>query len=132
MTVYLIRAGLTGPVKIGSAVDPVVRIKDLQVAHYESLVLIKLWEGGKAEELALQARFADLHIRGEWYGFSRLMLADVGLTELPLPTPRRVMKVAPLEAPVGRVSWADSPEQEARYVEARRLYGSWRRRKKSA
>jgi DNA-binding XRE family transcriptional regulator len=41
-----------------------------------------VFEGGEAEEAMLHIRFADLHIRGEWHSFSRLMLGDVGLTEV--------------------------------------------------
>lgn len=82
MAVYLIRAGESGPVKIGKADEPKTRVIDLQCAHYEKLHLLRVWEGGEAEEKALHLRFADLRIRGEWFGFSRLMLGDVGLREI--------------------------------------------------
>lgn len=96
MPVYAIRAGETGPVKLGVSINPQARLVDLQIAHWESLRLIKLWEGGETEEARLHLRFADLHIRGEWFAFSRLMLADVGLTEIPIkkqtpPAPPLVM-----------------------------------------
>jgi len=79
MPVYLIRAGLTGPVKIGKADDPSERMALFQIGHYEQLHLIRIWQGGLLEEAHLHLRFADLHIRGEWFAFSRLMLGDVGL-----------------------------------------------------
>ena len=79
MAVYMIRAGKTGPVKIGHSNDPAGRLIDLQVSHYEQLYLLRVWYGSDVEEAALHIRFADLHIRGEWFGFSRLMLGDVGL-----------------------------------------------------
>lgn len=82
MAVYLIRAGENGPVKIGKADEPKLRLIDLQCAHYERLHLLRVWEGGEAEEKALHLRFGDLRIRGEWFGFSRLMLGDVGLREI--------------------------------------------------
>jgi len=93
MPVYLIRAGLTGPVKIGKADDPRGRRSELQVAHYEELHLLRAWVGGLAEELRLHDLFADLRIRGEWFSFSKLMLGDVGVVEIDL-TP------APLSFPV--------------------------------
>jgi hypothetical protein len=79
MPVYLIRAGETGPVKIGKADDPYTRLGDLQVANYEKLKLLRIWEGGVVEEAALHEMFDDLWIRGEWHSFSSRMLGDVGL-----------------------------------------------------
>lgn len=87
MPVYMIRAGDSGPVKIGFARDPIQRLDDLQVAHYEALTLLRIWEGGFAEEALLHARFADLAIRGEWFAFSRAMLADVGLVRVRIRVP---------------------------------------------
>lgn len=88
VAVYLIRAGHSGPCKIGRAEDPRDRLSDLQVAHYEQLRLLRMWEGGAAEEAGLHVRFADLHLRGEWHSYSRLMLGDVGLVQIyPDPTP---------------------------------------------
>ena len=82
MPVYMIRAGDTGPVKIGHSNDPVGRLVGFQVVHYEKLRIIRLFEGGEAEEAQLHVRFADLYIRGDWHAFSRLMLGDVGLVEI--------------------------------------------------
>lgn len=87
MPVYLIQAGTVGPVKIGKADDPTSRLADLQTAHYETLRLLRVWDGGLIEEAGLHSRFSDLHIRGEWFAFSRAMLADVGLTEIGVPVP---------------------------------------------
>ena len=78
----MIRAGESGPVKLGHAADPVKRLADLQVAHWEKLRIIRLWEGGLAEEAALHVQFADLYIRGEWFAFSRTMLGAIGLQEI--------------------------------------------------
>jgi DNA-binding XRE family transcriptional regulator len=78
----MIRAGESGPVKIGHSNNPAGRLIDIQIAHYEKIWLLRLFEGGEAEEAMLHMRFADLHIRGEWHSFSRLMLGDVGLVEI--------------------------------------------------
>jgi hypothetical protein len=82
VTIYLIRAGESGPVKIGyarSVRDARGRIDSLQVGHWEILRVLRLWEGDMRDERRMHMRFADLRIRGEWFAFSRLMLADVGL-----------------------------------------------------
>jgi Meiotically Up-regulated Gene 113 (MUG113) protein len=80
MPVYMIRAGM-GPVKLGHTNDHRKRLNELQVAHYERLRIIRLFEGGEPEEASLHLRFADLHLRGEWFSFSKLMLGDVGLVD---------------------------------------------------
>lgn len=82
MAVYLIRAGETGPVKIGYAADPVDRLVNLQTAHWEQLHLLRVWEGELADEAALHLRFSDLRIAREWFSFSRKMLGDVGLKRI--------------------------------------------------
>lgn len=82
MAVYLIQAGTLPFVKIGKANNPVVRLKEHQTGHWETLKIIRLWKGGRAEEGALHRMFADLHIRGEWFSFSEAMLGDVGLLEI--------------------------------------------------
>lgn len=81
MPVYMIRAGESGPVKIGHSLDPQARLAALQIAHYERLRIIRLLVGGEAEESMLHLRFADQHLRGEWHSFSRLMLGDVGIPD---------------------------------------------------
>lgn len=87
MAVYLIQCGPNGPVKIGKADDPKGRLSELQVAHWQTLTLVRVWEGSEADERALHARFADLRIRGEWFHFSRQMLGDVGLPIVEEPPP---------------------------------------------
>jgi hypothetical protein len=59
----MIRAGDNGPVKIGTSNQPFERLIALQTAHYEKLRIIRLFEGGEAEEA---------------------MLGDLSLTEIPL------------------------------------------------
>lgn len=81
MPVYMIQVGYVGPVKIGHTNDPQKRLTELQVAHYERLRILRLFEGGAVEEAMLHLRFADLHMRGEWHGFSRAMLGDLGFAD---------------------------------------------------
>lgn len=82
MAVYLLRPGTLPVVKIGKAHDPEARLLDLQVAHWERLELLRVWEGNEAEEDGLHIRFADNHLRGDWFTFTKAMLGDVGLVQL--------------------------------------------------
>lgn len=81
MPVYVIRAGEHGPVKIGYAEDVALRMAKMQADNHERLILLREFEGGLAEEASLHIRFNDLRISGEWFSFSRLMMADLGLAD---------------------------------------------------
>lgn len=86
MPVYFVRAG-EGPVKIGIAIDPEARLRELQTGHYESLSLLRVVDGDWAVEAWLHARFAAARIRGEWFRYSSEMLIvepqpKVGVTPL--------------------------------------------------
>lgn len=70
--IYLIRAGVSGPVKIGRAVDVRTRLAALQTAHYEELHLLRIVRADA--EVAFHRRFSDLRIRGEWFQFDPEML----------------------------------------------------------
>lgn len=65
--IYFIQSE-SGPVKIGFATkSAVARMSELQVGSYEELNLLKWILGTKEEESALQERFSEARIRGEWY-----------------------------------------------------------------
>lgn len=117
MAVYMIRAGQTGPVKIGHSADPVIRLLQLQVGHYEELRIIRLFHGDEPQERFVQAQFSDNEIRGEWYAFSKKMLGDVGLEELPISTPVLPTAAEILSFPIGK-----------RIVQARKVAGLTQRR----
>ena len=72
--IYFIRAGLSGPVKIGKADNIDDRLAALQTAHYEVLSVIRAIDGSYPQESWLRRRFADFWIRGEWHHFSPDML----------------------------------------------------------
>ena len=82
MPVYMIRAGENGPVKIGYAEHVALRLVKMQADNHERLTILRIFEGGQTEEAALHLLFADLRLNGEWFGFSRKMLGDVGLREI--------------------------------------------------
>ena len=84
MPVYIIRSGDRGPVKIGYAASPYDRLAALQTGHFEQLSVVRLLDGGVADERALHRRFSGLRMRGEWFSFCPSMMDDIGLVELPL------------------------------------------------
>lgn len=77
MATYIIRAGLTGPVKIGKADDVEARRADLQTAHHETLHVLRVIDTAFDAEAILHAKFAALRIRGEWFEFDAEMLSWV-------------------------------------------------------
>lgn len=67
---YVVREH-TGLVKIGVAQDPVVRVKNLQVAHPYPLRLIGTVPTTVALERFIHRQFKNDCVRGEWFGLSR-------------------------------------------------------------
>ena len=64
-------------VKIGIAKNIGRRMRSLQTSLPHEIKLI-CWEvGGRAEECALHSRFANSHIRGEWFSYSAEIRAYV-------------------------------------------------------
>lgn len=70
---YIIRAGKSEFVKIGRAMHPESRCRELQTAHYETLHIIRTIKGDA--EKAFHLRFASLRVRGEWFRFDSVMLS---------------------------------------------------------
>lgn len=67
MSVYLISSREMGLVKIGRATDVSRRFQALQTGCPKPLILECQFDGGKAEEKDLHARFAEHRERGEWF-----------------------------------------------------------------
>lgn len=65
--VYAIRAGDTLHTKIGTAVDPWKRRKELQTGNPHDLHIIGLVEGELELEATLHKAMARFHMRGEWF-----------------------------------------------------------------
>lgn len=73
--VYLIQAGnarFNGPVKIGIAGNPALRLADLQVANYMQLRLRRVFAfesraDAQVVEQALHKHYYLLRVRGEWF-----------------------------------------------------------------
>lgn len=73
-SVYFIRSTGFGDVKIGTSADPRARLRDLQTGNAEELSLIRVIDGGEAEERWLHDRFREHRVRGEWFTFRAEMM----------------------------------------------------------
>jgi len=71
--VYFIRAGETGPVKIGVAVNVSIRLASLQTANHEELFLLRSLSGTQQTEQWLHNHYANIRIRGEWFSYCDTM-----------------------------------------------------------
>lgn len=85
--VYFIQAVIGGPVKIGTALNPWVRMTELQSGNPEKLRLIAVMHGGSKLERACHTRLADDRLRGEWFRSSELLAALID--ELAYAPPRK-------------------------------------------
>lgn len=67
--IYFARHGVDGPIKIGRAVDPHKRVRDLAVGSPIPLVLLGavLSDRSEEEEDEIHARLHEHCIRGEWF-----------------------------------------------------------------
>lgn len=65
--VYFIQAESGGPVKIGWSLTPVERRGQIQYGNPEVLRIIGLIEGSRDKEAEMHVRFAQSHVRGEWF-----------------------------------------------------------------
>lgn len=78
-----------GRVKIGHALDMQKRLSGLQTSCADNLSILRLIDGGEPTERWLHRRFAEAHIRGEWFRFLPEMLSILPPDEIPVP---RVVK----------------------------------------
>lgn len=73
--VYFVRATSGGPIKIGIADDPAVRLRMLQTGNPLELTVIASMRGGLVVEAALHLLFEDTRLVGEWFADSQALLA---------------------------------------------------------
>jgi hypothetical protein len=64
--VYVIGAE-TGPVKIGVAAEPVLRIRELQTGNPRELQVLAQCRGGEETEATLHSLFERERLQGEWF-----------------------------------------------------------------
>lgn len=110
MSIYFIRAGDAGPVKIGWAKDVEARRAQLQVSHAEPLVVIRTIEGTRKTERWLHDRYDAGRQVGEWFQFDADMLdiepPDLGPVRMNWRQKRKAAEAA--KARIKTVSWAAS------------------------
>lgn len=75
MPCYLLRAGETEKVKIGWAAGVQGRVRQLQAGCWETLHLLRTWDGEQPAEAWLHRRFSHLRIVREWFTFTPEMLS---------------------------------------------------------
>lgn len=66
---YLIRNTVTGNVKIGRSINPVARLKQLNIASEDKLELIKVSENNGYLEEETHAIFSHLRLNSEWFKY---------------------------------------------------------------
>lgn len=76
-SIYFMRAGKSGPFKIGIATDPVGRLYKLQIGNHQALTLEASLFGDYECERALHQHFRKSRIRGEWFGATPALLGLV-------------------------------------------------------
>lgn len=75
MSVYFIRQGTDGPIKIGLATSVRQRLKDLQCANPYRLNVLARLRGNRAVEHRLHQVFAPARLHGEWFQADPLLLS---------------------------------------------------------
>lgn len=92
MPIYFVRAGRSGPIKIGVSAAVDVRLADLQVCNAEELFLLGTVAGTSKDETELHKRFSADHIRGEWFHSSVTLLKFIeSINGGTLPKPIRAL-----------------------------------------
>lgn len=67
MTVYWVKAGDTGPVKVGHAANVPARIRELQTGCPWPLILLRTEPGDRDLEGALHCYYRARQVRAEWF-----------------------------------------------------------------
>lgn len=73
---YFIR-GTSGPIKIGSATNPLRRLKELQTSHHEPLSVLAICEGGEEREREYHKLFSAHRLHGEWFAPHADILSEI-------------------------------------------------------
>lgn len=74
--IYFI-GGDEGPIKIGYALRPQVRLRTLQIGSPFDLIILAEAPGGAEAERAYHVRFAQHRLRGEWFARHPDILAEI-------------------------------------------------------
>lgn len=79
--IYFIRCQLTKHVKIGYTEQRefAKRLKEIQTGSPGELLIVGAMAGGLTEERVLHGKYADKHVRGEWFALTDDDIAAAGL-----------------------------------------------------
>jgi hypothetical protein len=102
--VYFVVGMTTGLVKVGTANNPLARLRELQCGSPDRLVLVATAPGGPRAEVQYHQEFSADHVRGEWFELSPPIVdeilalggqlpAEVMLDDPPLDLPVREQRV---------------------------------------
>lgn len=81
--IYFVRRGQDGPIKIGFALDPRVRIRALQTASPEPLLVLGLVPGGSSREAEIHRQLREYRINREWFAPAREVFALLSQLQTP-------------------------------------------------
>jgi hypothetical protein len=96
VTIYFIRAGKDGPIKIGHTTrTPEIRLGQLQTGNPHKLHVLEEIHGDGATESKLHARFAEFRLDGEWFQPHEVLLSFIaGISAAKANIPARAKPVA--------------------------------------
>lgn len=77
MSVYFATIREINAVKIGSSLEPFARLAEIQTHCPLPVVIEAILPGGCEEEFTFHRRFADDHIRGEWFAINEMIEAII-------------------------------------------------------
>lgn len=115
MTVYFIRAGAAGPVKIGFTRGTVAgRMATLQTVYPEKLLIIRELSGFRATETWLHRKFRQFRVMGEWFTLVEEMMTVIPPSESEIIETRKTEAMATRE--YCKASWLERRLDSAKTV----------------
>lgn len=81
--IYFIQEGNKGPVKIGYAIDPKARLKQLQTGNSEKLLILKVIPGDEQRESKIHGSLEQFRKRGEWFFTTKEVLDFINKLDEP-------------------------------------------------
>lgn len=73
---YVIQAGADGPVKVGRSGSPAARVAQLQTGSPLRLLLVRTYYYQGHRERVMHRMLAPLHVAGEWFQPSSILILD--------------------------------------------------------
>lgn len=92
--IYVMRAGDTGPCKVGFASNVSQRLKALQTGHHERLRVLHVWEGDRDVEARLHRCLAAHRLHGEWFEPVERLISGEIINDEPPAAPAPIVSTA--------------------------------------